>query len=107
MRTYVTAPDAPYVEDFQRIDAQFRRLQTAATSPGPLPPLVWAEQTMQIGRLAKEMSDLGWKAGRSRLLCCFARHDRQARHTFSLEGGFGRCRSFTERSSSSTNFLSG
>ncbi len=68
MRTYVTAPDAPYVEDFQRIDAQFRRLQTAATSPGPLPPLVWAQQSVQIGRLAKEMSDLSWKVKIAMLL---------------------------------------
>jgi len=68
MRTYTTSPDAPYVEDFQRIDGQFGRLRAAATSPGPLPPLVWAEQTVQIGRLAKEMCDLGWKVKIAMLL---------------------------------------
>jgi len=61
LRTYVRGADAPYAEEFKSLDRRYRPLRAAAASREPVAPLRWAEATVQLGRLTREMHDLTWK----------------------------------------------
>lgn len=68
LRTYAREADVPYAEEFESLNRSFRRLLAAARSRQPVPPLVWAEQTVQIDGLRHELHDLSWKVKLALLL---------------------------------------
>jgi hypothetical protein len=68
LRTYARGADVPYAKEFESLDRSFRRLLAAARSQEPVPALLWAEQTVRIDGLRKEMHDLSWKVKLALLL---------------------------------------
>lgn len=58
---YAGTADAPFADEFAPLDERYTALQAAATAPGGISALTWAQQAIEIEGLTAALDELSWK----------------------------------------------